>query len=132
MARAAGLPTLFIEIMFTYVLIFGAPDMATKKIAQQMLGSKIGLITTYQERYAPKHRNFEIYDFPIYASRIRVIMRTMDDWRPRSILERIVFRPYSDPLSFYAFWFAVVIGIVTVLGLGSTMAQTYATFKALP
>lgn len=129
--RAAGLPTLFLELMFSYVLIFCADDAFSQRTGKAMLNSDYELIKMYQKRYAPSHADFGLHHFPIYASRLRYVIQKMDDWRPQSILQLAV-RPYKDPLSFYAFWFATVIGTVSFLALGAAFAQTYAVFRAIP
>lgn len=36
-----------------------------------------------------------------------------------------------DPVGLYAFYFAIAFGIISILGLAATTAQTYTTFKAL-
>jgi uncharacterized membrane protein len=40
-------------------------------------------------------------------------------------------KPFHDPLSYYAFWFAFIFVVIGVMGLAATIAQTYASFKAL-
>ena len=117
--------------MFSYILIFCADDGYSQKIGRRMLKGHMELIKLYQARYAPSHADFGLHHFPIYGSRLRYITQKMDDWRPQSIGQLAV-RPYKDPLSFYAFWFATFIGFVSLLGLGATMAQTYAGFRAIP
>jgi len=39
--------------------------------------------------------------------------------------------PFRNPLSYYALWFAFIFGVIGVMGLAATIAQTYASFKAL-
>ena len=75
-------------------------------------------------------KDFQLRHFPIFASRLRNIQEKMNNWCPKRFRELAV-RPYRDPLAFYAFWFAVLIGCVSVAGLGATLAQNYAAFKGL-
>ena len=124
---AAGFPTLFIELIYSYILFFGANDGESAKIGAK-LKVDMDMIRTYQ-LYSPSHADFQLHHFPIYASRLRYVVRKMDEWRPQSI-RHLAVRPYRDPLSFYAFWFATVIGIVSILGLGATVAQTFVAFKS--
>jgi len=71
-----------------------------------------------------------LQNYPIYGSRLRTVLHAMSSWRPHSI-RHLMTKPYHDPLSFYAFWFAVTFGVISILGLIATLAQTYATFEAL-
>lgn len=90
----------------------------------------MNLLREFGENYSPVNSDLHLQNFPIYALRLQYIQRKMNEWRPQSVRELAV-RPYKDPLAFYAFWFATMIGIVGFLGLAAGMAQTYATFKAL-
>lgn len=88
------------------------------------------LIREFRDMYSPVRSDLQLQYFPIYARRLQYIQTKMNQWKPQTITE-IAIRPYNDPLSFYGFWFAVVIGVVAILGLGATLAQGYAAFKAL-
>ena len=87
-------------------------------------------IQGFRDGYSPFRSNLLLQHFPIYKTRLRHIQKRMNEWRPQSFRELFI-RPYRDPLSFYAFQFASFIGIMSLLGLGATLAQTYAAFKAI-
>jgi len=95
----------------------------------ESLGIDMSLLIEFRDHMSAA-KDLQLRHFPIFASRLRNIQQKMNNWRPQRFRELSV-RPYRDPLAFYAFWFAVLIGFVSVAGLGATLAQTYAAFKGL-
>jgi hypothetical protein len=115
-------------LLNSLVLIF-----ARDKISEE-IGSKRGInmhvVCDYRDNYSPVLSDLRLSDFPIYGRRLQNIQKEMETWRPES-LRQIVSRPYKDPLTFYAFWFSIFVGVVSVLALGGVLATAYAAFKAL-
>ena len=52
----------------------------------------------------------------------------MVDWRAL-VIRDVRFRPYRDPLPYYAFWFAVIIGLMALIGLLLNAAQLVASYR---
>ena len=46
----------------------------------------------------------------------------MIDWRPLRV-RHLWYRPYRDPLTYFASWFAVIVGVLTILALLASVAQ---------
>jgi hypothetical protein len=126
--RAAGIPTFFLELLYSHVLFFDR-DPKSAKIGAE-LGIDMSLIREFHKFYSPVDSDLQLQNFPVYANRLQCIQLKMSEWRPQSISELAV-RPYKDPLTFYAFWFATIVGFVGVFGLSIGIAQTYAPFKSL-
>jgi len=126
--RAAGIPTFFLELLYSHILFF-ARDRNSETIGAK-LGLDMSLIREFRDHYSPVHSDLQLQNFPVYAHRLQYIQRKMNEWRPQSILELAV-RPYKDPITFYAFWFATIIGLAGIFGLSIGIAQTYAAFKSL-
>jgi hypothetical protein len=114
-ARAARMPTLFLELMYSYILFF-ARDKRLEKDGEQ-LGIDMSLIRDFRDNYSPVQSDLQLQDFPIYATRLQCIQKKMNKWRPQTLRELAV-RPYRDPLTFYAFWFATIFGVMSILALG--------------
>jgi hypothetical protein len=115
--------------MYSYILLFGADEGKSGKIGTR-LNVDMKTVQKYLNRYSPSHADFQLHHFPIYAPRLTHVIQKMEEWRPQSI-RHLALRPYRDPMSFYAFWFATVIGIASILGLALSLAQTFVAFKSL-
>ena len=74
--------------------------------------------------------DFQLENFSLYASRLQYIQRKMESWRQQTLNELSI-RPYKDPITFYAFWFAGFFGFSSILLVLLAIAQTYAAFKML-
>jgi hypothetical protein len=106
--------------------LFG--DNTNSKAAGYGLAIDIDFINNFAKAYCPEDLGFQ--DFPIFAARLEDIRKRMNDWRPQT-LRQVGFRPYYDPLTFYAFWFGAIIGMIGLLGLAAGTLQTYASWKTL-
>lgn len=64
----------------------------------------------------------EFSEFPIFAPRICHLLRSMEEWRPRTFRE--LFIPgYSKRLDWWVAMFGVFIGIIAILSLGISCYQ---------
>jgi hypothetical protein len=87
------------------------------------------LVRDFRDHFSPVGRTMQLQNFPIY-SRLKYIQTKMNYWRPKGLLD-LSTRPYRDPATYYAFWFAIIFGVMGILGLGATLGQTYASLKSL-
>ena len=74
--------------------------------------------------------DLQLQHFPTYSPRLQHIQRKMNDWRPQTF-RQLAERPYKDPMTFYAFWAALALGIVSVMSLTASIVQAYVSIKAL-
>lgn len=67
-----------------------------------------------------------------FKDRVDNLHDVLKRWKPKTVWE-MHYPGYGgvDPVGLYAFYFAAVLGIVTLISLGVTIAQTFAAFKAL-
>lgn len=112
-------------------MFFGRYLDSESEMIGKSLGVDMALVRDYRDKFARIKDDFRLQDFPVYGRRLENVQRKMNEWRPHTIRE-LAIRPYNDPFTFYAFWFATFIGVVSILSLGTSLAQTYAAFKALP
>lgn len=135
--RAIGLPTFLSELLESHRLIFGASK--SESIAQSLQAvnpqthciKEIDLILVKDYCKNWSEHSLQITDFPIYGSRLQHLYQRMVDWRALVITD-VRFRPYRDPLSYYAFWFGVIIGSMGLLGLGLNAAQVASNYRCNP
>lgn len=127
-SRSIGLPGFLAELLESHRLLFGTSK--SEIIAESLLERDrqnqcfkridLELVRDYCKNWST--HSLQITDFPIYGSRLQHIHQRMVDWRALALRD-VRFRPYHDPLSYYAFWFAVFIGSIGILGLGLSAAQ---------
>lgn len=67
-----------------------------------------------------------------FKDRVDKLHEVLKAWKPRTVWQ-MRYAGYGgvDPVNLYAFYFAAMLGIATMIALGVTIAQTYAAFKAL-
>jgi hypothetical protein len=126
--REIGLPTYLTELFASHCLLFAESEEIVKRING---GSAIDLelLKDYQS-YRPQ-TPFQMTDFPIFGNRIQHIHQRMVDWRPLRLRD-LYYRPYKDPVTYYAFAFAVFIGLIGIVGLVANVGQfivSMLTFK---
>jgi hypothetical protein len=126
--RLAGIPTVLLEVLNTYVLFFDRHH-ESEKVARH-LNIDIPVLKEFQKTYTlTVGSSLQYQDFPIYGNRLRSILTRMDDWRPQSYRE-LAIQPYKNPMEYHAFWFSGYLAIFTILSLATSIAQTYGQFKA--
>jgi hypothetical protein len=132
-----GLPSFLAELFESHRLLFGTTksEIITKTLEENdphspyLKAIDLELVRDYCKNWS--EHSLQITDFPIYGSRLQHIHQRMVDWRAL-VLRDIRFRPYRDPLSYYAFWFAVFIGSIAVLGLALNAAQLVSNYRSYP
>jgi hypothetical protein len=61
-------------------------------------------------------------DFVLLRPRLWELRQEMEDWRPQRVRD-LFQRGYRDPLTWYGFWFATIVGTLGILSLGVSIAQ---------
>jgi hypothetical protein len=114
--------------LYSHILFFGRKDDRDSEKIGKCLGIDVSVVHEFRDKFSLIKEDFRLQDFPVYAPRLENVQRKMNDWHPHTIRE-LAIRPYN---TFYAFWIASFIGIVSILSLATSIAQTYAGFKVLP
>ena len=81
-------------------------------------------ISTFSEDWG----NLLDKSLPFQERKIK-LYKTLKEWKPKTVWE-MRYAGYGgvDPVGLYAFYFASLLGIITIIGLGVTAAQTYSGF----
>lgn len=119
------MPTFLDELLASHTLFFSRSTPSNKVMRSQFSGIDMNIIRDYRDRWSGNISSVHISDFPIYGSRLQHIHQRMTDWRPLHVLD-LRHQPYRDPLSYYAFCFAIFFG---GLGIGSLVFTIYGAVK---
>ena len=66
-------------------------------------------------------------DFVLLRPRLFELQREMNDWRPQKVAD-LFKRGYKDPLTWYGFWFATIVGSLGILSVTISIMQTVKQF----
>ena len=66
-------------------------------------------------------------DFCLLRPRLYELQKEMNEWRPQALRD-LLKRGYKDPLTWYGFWFAAIVGSLGILSLGVSITQTVKQF----
>jgi hypothetical protein len=125
--RAIGFLCPFDELISCLFLFF-CRDSKSKKIGK-ILGINVDLVLDLSTQISVCS-DLQLRHFPTYAPQLQRIQRKMNDWRPQSF-QQLAERPYKDPITFYTFWAALALGIITVMSLIVSIVQAYASINAM-
>lgn len=67
-------------------------------------------------------------DFVLLRPRLFELQREMNEWRPQRMKD-LFRRGYKDPLTWYGFWFATIIGSIGILSLGISITALIKQFE---
>jgi len=124
-----GVSTVFLKLLNSHVLFFGRyNDLKSEEIGER-IGVDMAVVREYRNKFASIEDDFRLQDFPVYGRRLENVQRKMNEWRPHTLRE-LAIRPYNDPVAFLCVLVRDV-GIVSILLLGTSLAQMCAAFKAL-
>jgi hypothetical protein len=88
------------------------------------------ILSDYRDRWSATDGPLQLTDFPIFGTRLQYIRQRMAEWRPVTFGE-IFQRRYYDPLTYYAFLFATMIGLIGFVQLVLNVVQVYLAVKSL-
>jgi hypothetical protein len=82
----------------------------------QFAGIDMRVVSDYHDKWSSSISTAHITDFPIYGSRLETINQRMTDWRPLH-LKDLRYRPYRGSVTYYAFIFAAIFGVLGIAQL---------------
>jgi hypothetical protein len=128
--RAAGISTHFQELLYSHVLLFGY-DKRCEEIGLSHYNDDEFMtgLRKFREYHSVQKPYLYLQNYPVYGTRLQIVLDRMNKWQPQNLRQAVI-KPYSDLLSYYAFWFAVGFGTITVVSLVATLIQTYASYQA--
>jgi hypothetical protein len=109
--------------------------------SSEAIGSRLGgtlsnkavvaLAESFVAAYAEDWESLFEISMPFRERQIK-LYNQLKSWKPKTIWE-MRYPGYGgvDPVGLYAFYFAAVLGTLSILGLGMAAAQTYAAFQQL-
>ena len=140
MGRAAGIGNLGFELARTHALLFLQQKQQTplsRHVAEQL---ELDLSRVYLSAQIQPYDFKTIFydaiewgniprleDFVLFRPRLDELQREMNDWRPQNVSD-LFRRGYKDPLTWYGFWFATIVGTIGILSLGVSIAQLVGMF----
>jgi len=138
--RAAGISQLGLELSRSHALIFlQEPTVRSQRLADQ-LNLDLGYVYLAGTHVKPFDFKTVFYDalewgniprledFLFLRPRLYELQREMIEWRPQKVGD-LLRRRYKDPLTWYGFWFATVIGSIGILSLGVSVTSLIKQFK---
>jgi hypothetical protein len=155
---SAAMTQLSKDILMTNILCFHQATLYGKKKRRRILsffsklrnrglgsseaiGSRMGttlsnkavvaLAESFVAAYAEDWESLFEISMPFRERQIKVYNQ-LKSWKPKTIWE-MRYPGYGgvDPVGLYAFYFAAILGTLSILGLGMAAAQTYAAFQQL-
>lgn len=118
------MPTFLDELLLSHSLFFGRSTISDKVMQSLFKGIDMNIVRDYRDRWSESISAVHISDFPIYGTRLQSIHQRMTDWRPLRLDHAFRFRPYRDSLPFYAFRFALFLGVLAVAALALNIYNT--------
>ena len=139
MSRAAGISQLGLEISRSHALIFlQEPSFRSHRLAHSLhidlgqvsLAAQVRPVDFKTVFYdALEFGNIpRLEDFLLLRPRLFELQREMNEWRPQKLRD-LFRRGYKDPLTWYGFWFATIVGSLGILSLGVSITALIKQFE---
>lgn len=118
------------ELTLSHALLFGGKG-ASKSIGSRFYGIDIDFATEIR-RIFPEDTNkvLEARDFSILHPRIILLLRSMEEWKPRTLRDFFI-SGYSRRLDWWVAMFALIVGAISFLSLAVSFYQAVLGRKQL-